>query len=90
MPQFNFWDERKEFVQVCQGIESKHAQPFLTTHVLTKLRKCKDMVKLRNQVFGEPTRYPSTAFYFPALGMTLVELALYDVVARVEPTSNVP
>jgi len=96
MPQFNFWDDRKEFVKVCQTIEFNHVKPFLTNEFFSDLRRRKELVELRLHVLSTPTQRPRTGFYFPQMGMTLSEVAFYDLVgkntgeAKGEQTSNEP
>lgn len=79
MPQFNFWDEPQKFEKLCQSIESSHVQPHLTNEFFSSLRRHHELVELRKQVVNAPTQRPNTEFYFPGIGMTLSQVAFYDL-----------
>ncbi len=93
MPQFNFWDKPKDFIKICQQIELNYVKPFLTNEFFSDLRKRQELVQLRKHVLNQPTQRPNTDFYFPQFGMTLTEVAFYDLLEREtrdEQTLNEP
>ena len=83
-----FWDDRKDFLLLCQTLEREHAQTFQTPKMYAILRKHPALASLRHQVLTEPRRRPSTAFYLSKVGMTMTEFAFHDVTTRMAQSAQ--
>jgi hypothetical protein len=80
MPSFNYFDDKVNFIKLCQTIEQKFVDPILKKNdVFLILRNQISLWQLKQDVINHPKQRPSKAFYFTNIGMTLTELAFYDL-----------
>ena len=78
----SYWESPHKFMRECHDVQYEYFKKIVQKdQIMTELRRDSRLLKLRQSL--DPAVLPDSEFVLPLIGLTLVEVAFFDIKLRI-------